>query len=139
MVNQFNKPEYFLFFGSNNIKGLEVMKEAMWKVDDMGDFQFSDYTYNIKQQQEGIQTVLFEKTPNYSILKKQIIEEFKGKTVDIAHIENFVISETAFLRKHIRMPVLDKLEYDDKPIIKVNYSGKKRRRGAYPSGCKIQF
>ena len=40
MINQFNKPDYFLFFGTNNPKGLEKMKEAMWKVDKSGSFKF---------------------------------------------------------------------------------------------------
>ena len=33
---------YWLFFCTNSLKGLEVMKKAMWKVDDTGRFEFSD-------------------------------------------------------------------------------------------------
>jgi len=73
MVNKFNKPDYFLFFGTNNELGLERMKEAMWKADKTGTFQFSDATYDPNQ------SVLFELTPNYSRLKKEILSEFKQR------------------------------------------------------------
>lgn len=33
---------YWLFFSTNNLKGLEEMKEAMWLVDRSGGFEFSD-------------------------------------------------------------------------------------------------
>ena len=35
---------YYLFFASNNSLSHFKMKEAMWKVDPMGDFGFSDST-----------------------------------------------------------------------------------------------
>jgi three-Cys-motif partner protein len=46
MTNKTNRTDYFLFFGTNNIMGLKKMKEAMWKVDDSGVFEFSDATFN---------------------------------------------------------------------------------------------
>ena len=135
MKNKANKPDYILFFGSNSIKGLEVMKEAMWKVDNLGGFQFSDATYNSNCPH---QTVLFEPEPNYSILRKQILTEFKGKTVGIEEITSFVIIKTAFLRGHIRKPILGKLEAENPPLINVTRQ-QKRRPGTYPTDCRIQF
>ena len=44
MLNLGNRIDYFLFFGTHDLKGLEKMKEAMWKVDPAGSFQFSDFT-----------------------------------------------------------------------------------------------
>ena len=44
MVNESRRVDYFLFFATQNIKGLERMKEAMWRVDPLGDFCFSDAT-----------------------------------------------------------------------------------------------
>jgi len=49
MINKINKTDYFLFFGTNHITGLKKMKEAMWKIDKSGLFQFSDATYNPNQ------------------------------------------------------------------------------------------
>jgi hypothetical protein len=39
-----NFVDYYLFYGASHLKGLEKMKEAMWKVDPSGRFQFSDAT-----------------------------------------------------------------------------------------------
>ncbi len=128
MVNKNNKPDYFLFFGTNNRLGLEKMKEAMWKVDKKGFFQFSDVTYNPKQ------AVLFEITPNYAQLKREILGEFKGKKVKVEEVEDFVIIKTAFIRSHIRKPILSKMEENDE--IKVMRSGV-NRKGAFPNGKTI--
>ena len=42
MRGQDHRPIYWLFFCTNSIKGLEVMKKAMWTVDSTGRFEFSD-------------------------------------------------------------------------------------------------
>ncbi len=138
MKNKSNKLDYFLFFGTNSLTGLNAMKEAMWKVDGMGRFEFSDYTYNSNVGGGTVQTVLFELEPNFGILKKDLLIEFKGKTVGITEIENFVKAETAFLTKHIRKPILDVWEAEKPPKIKVTYSGK-RRPGTYPKDAEIAF
>jgi hypothetical protein len=39
-----NRTVYYLFFASNNAVGHLKMKEAMWRVDPLGDFSFSDAT-----------------------------------------------------------------------------------------------
>ena len=44
MLNMRNRTGYFLFFGSNELTGLEKMKQAMWRIDPAGTYQFSDYT-----------------------------------------------------------------------------------------------
>ena len=131
MINKFNKTDYFLFFGTNNILGLEKMKEAMWRADPRGKFMFSDATYDPKQ------SVLFSPTPNYALLKKEIVDEFKGKQISIEDLENFVIIKTEFLRGHIRKKVLDIME----PAGEIEIiCSKKRRLKTYPKGCtKIKF
>jgi len=131
MVNKYNKPDYFLFFGTNNILGLEKMKEAMWKVDKLGSYNFSDATYDPNQ------AVLFERTPDFLKLKKEILNKFKGKKVAIEDLENFVIQKTAFLRGHIRKNILGKMEYVECPEIKV--FPPKRRKFTYPEGTIIEF
>jgi len=132
MVNKFNKPDYFLFFGTNNKLGLEKMKESMWKVDKFGSFQFSDATYDPEQ------SVLFEPSPKFSILKREILNKYKGEKVAIEQLEDFVLLETAFIKSHIRRPILDKMEHSDPPEILVYYD-KARRRGSYPEGTVIEF
>ena len=44
MRNKRDQTDYFLFFATNSRKGLSAMKRSMWKVDEMGTFQFSDAT-----------------------------------------------------------------------------------------------
>lgn len=133
MVNQNNKPDYFLFFGTNHPLGLEKMKEAMWRIDKGGSFQFSDATYDPKQ------AVLFEPTPDYVRLKKDIVAEYKGKKVKIEDLEVFVIAKTAFIKSHLRKNVLDRMEAANPPEIKVGNINEKRRKGTYPEGTVIVF
>ncbi|MGB9721428.1 MAG: hypothetical protein ACPL28_08135, partial [bacterium] len=104
MINKVNKTDYFLFFGTNNITGLKKMKEAMWKVDKSGLFQFSDVTYNSNQP------MLFEPEPNYKQLKEILLNEFKGKSVSITELENFVLTQTSFRETHYKKQILAPME-----------------------------
>jgi len=129
MVNKFNQTEYFLFFGTNNKKGLKEMKRAMWKVDPFGSFRFSDRT-------DPNQAVLFEPKPNYTQLKKLIVAEFTKKTVSIENIEEFIIIKTPFRETHYKKQILAPMERTDEIIVN---SSKKRRRGTFPDGTIIKF
>src|SRR4029453_8051963 len=40
MANKNDATDYFLFFATNSRKGIQKMKEAMWKVDESGMFRF---------------------------------------------------------------------------------------------------
>lgn len=132
MKNEFNKPDYFLFFGSNNSLGFEKMKEAMWKINPQGEFEFSDATYNPKQR------LLFSPTPKYIILEKEILERFKNKRIPMIELERFVREETLFINKHIRKPILSKLENEGR--IKIHCIDGKRKKGTFPSKkIEIEF
>jgi hypothetical protein len=48
------------------------MKEAMWKVDESGEFMFSDAT-------DPNQMVMFTKSPRFDDLTKQILARFAGQ------------------------------------------------------------
>ena len=95
MVNKSNKTDYFLFFATNHIKGLKAMKEAMWRVNPAGEYEFSDASY------DPTQTTLFEIEPNFHLLKKLILERFKGEETTIEGIETFVLTHTPFRETHI--------------------------------------
>ncbi len=127
MVNKFNKNDYVLFFVTKSKLGLKKMKEAMWTVDERGEFTFSDFTYDPNQ------SVLFSNEPDYNRLQKEIVEEFKFKKVDVEEIFDYVLIKTSFLDKHARF-VLTKMEEDKK--ISVERNGQ-NRRGAFPSGKTI--
>lgn len=126
MKNKFNKVDYFLFFGTNRIEGLEKMKEAMWRVDKSGSFQFSDATY------QPFQGVLFEGKPRYSELKKIILEKFKEKIISSRKLGDFIVVETSFLRSHYKTSILKPMEEMSPPQIEVS---NRKRRGTYPDNA----
>ncbi len=132
MKNRLNRIDYFLFFGTNNLTGLKKMKEAMWRTDRSGAFQFSDATHNPDQ------AVLFEPSPNYNELKATLVRNFKGKIVSIEKIENYVLTQTPFRETHYKRKVLAEMEKASKPEISVTYTAK-RRRGTFPKQCKVEF
>ncbi|MBI5374205.1 MAG: three-Cys-motif partner protein TcmP [Candidatus Schekmanbacteria bacterium] len=133
MINRSNKTDYFLFFGTNDLTGLKKMKEAMWKVDKIGTFQFSDATFNPGQ------TMLFESEPDFSYLKKEIINNFKGKTISIEELENFVLTKTSFRETHYKRQILAPMEKTNPPAIIVSRKDAARKKGFFPAGCVIEF
>lgn len=137
MKNKMNKDDYFLFFGTNNILGLKKIKEAMWKVDETGSFEFSDATYNPSQ------ATLFSKEPNYYYLKKIIVSNYKNKLVKIGDLEYFIITKTPFRETHYKSNILAKMEKMDKPELKrrcdvcLKNGSCKPRLGTFPSECCV--
>lgn len=131
MINKGNTVDYFLFFATNHLRGLERMKEAMWKVDPAGEFQFSDFT------DASTQISLFASAPNYDVLKGMIANKFRHSEVEITDLEDWVIADTPFLPKHIRKPVLEPMEDDGSVSITSAKPG--RRRHTYPPGTVLKF
>lgn len=66
-----NRTVYYLFFASNNPVGHLKMKEAMWKVDPLGDFSFSDAT-------DPNQPMLFNLDPSMAPLAADLANRFRG-------------------------------------------------------------
>lgn len=133
MMDSGNRTEYFLFFGTNNLTGLKKMKEAMWKVDGEGRFQFSDAANNPNQ------SLLFEVEPRYSLLKKYIVEQFAGKEVSVEEIERFVLISTPFRETHFKRQILKPMEEAKPPEIRVVSSNLQRRKGSFPEGTRVKF
>jgi len=131
MTNKINKTDYFLFFGTNNIVGLKKMKEAMWKVDETGAFEFSDATY------DPAQPMLFQIEPDYDQLKKTIIENFKKKSVSVEELENFILTQTPFRETHYKKQLLAPMEKTEE--INVESLNPKRRKFTFPRDCIIEF
>lgn len=133
MINKANRTDYFLFFGTNNIAGLKKMKEAMWKIDESGSFQFSDATHNPSQP------MLFETKPDYNLLKKILLQNFKSRAVSVAELEYFILTQTPFRETHYKKQILLPMESLQPPEIKVGCTSKRRKSGTFPSGCIIEF
>ena len=131
MLNLGNRIDYFLFFGGTNLRGLEKMKEAMWKVDASGTFQFSDYT-------DARRTLnLFADEPDYDMLKKIILERYSGKEVSIEELGDSVVSDTPFLRTHFKVQILKPMEAAGELSVVSAKSG--RKNGTFPPGTLMRL
>ncbi|MEK7755840.1 MAG: hypothetical protein AAB385_01360, partial [Planctomycetota bacterium] len=120
MRDRQNRPQYYLFFATNNELGQLKMKEAMWKVDPDGDFRFSDAT-------NPNQLVLFEADTTPPLVD-ELRKEFCGKgQVTGFTVRTFVENKTAYLKKH--MTVALKQEEDASRVLvePLKTDGKKRR------------
>jgi hypothetical protein len=99
--------DYFLIFATNSPKGMAKMKEAMWKVDQSGEFRFSDAT-------NPAQALLFSREPNFEGLRRSFVARFAGKDATVAEIEDFVLAETPYRETHYKKQVLAVLEREGK-------------------------
>ena len=132
MRNNRDRVDYYLFYATNNIVGLSRMKDAMWKVDESGEFRFSDAT-------DPNQGVLLGNEPNFDVLKSQLFAHFGGRTVSVREIEEYVLASTAFRATHYRR-VLKLLEAAEPSMVEVVDSPPRRRRGTYPQkSMRLRF
>lgn len=133
MRNTSNVTDYFLFYATKNYRGLQKMKEAMWRVDEGGEFTFSDAT-------DPNQPVLFGNNPRFDVLRKQITQKFSGKETTYADLEQFVVTETAFRETHIKRQILRPMELSDPQELVVFDAPSNRQRGTYSDpNTKLRF
>ncbi|MBL6600027.1 MAG: three-Cys-motif partner protein TcmP [Alphaproteobacteria bacterium] len=131
MSNSRDVTDYFLFYATSSLLGLKKMKEAMWKIDESGEFRFSDST-------DPGQLILFEKAPNFATLRAQMLHAFSRKTATVAEIENFVVVETAFRETHYKTQILKPLEQEGK--IQVLNAAPGRRVGTFGNpAMRVKF
>ena len=124
MRNERDVTDYYLFYGTKNLKGLTKMKEAMWKVDERGEFSFSDAT-------DPNQLVLIASEPQFDVLERQIVGRFVDQVVTIGEIERFVLAETAFRETHYKTQVLRPMEKASPPLITAVGAPGNRTIGTY--------
>jgi hypothetical protein len=123
---------YYLFFASNHPTGHLKMKEAMWKVDPLGDFTFSDST-------DPNQQILFT-SPSPRPLAQALVSKFRGTgEIPVKRIEAYIQDHTPYLRKHMR-EALEQLESDGRlKVAEIKTDRKKRRGGTYPNEALVTF
>ncbi len=127
MRNDRNATDYYLFFATNHPKGLEKMKEAMWRVDPSGEFIFSDAT-------DPNQRVLF--SSDHSDLPRILGTRFAGQEVSVGEVARFVLEETAYQRSFFKKALKD-LETAAAPGLEVLDPPPRRRRGTFPDESLI--
>lgn len=136
MINEGNRTEYFLYFGTNNPTGLSKMKEAMWKADPVRGQSFSDRT-------DPAQGVLFE-AGGETGLRELLQNRFRGAGwIGIEEIEQFVLEDDFSPYSeviHLRTRTLKPMEESAPPAIEVRKPPQARKRvGEYPPGTLIKF
>jgi three-Cys-motif partner protein len=127
-----NKILYYLFFASDNRVGHLKMKEAMWTVDRLGEFRFSDTT-NPNQE------VLYGRSYE-DLLKADLLQRFpKMSGVTVGAVERYVADDTAFLPTQIRT-ILKVLEAEKRVhVAEQKADGSKRKKGTFPKGAILSF
>jgi hypothetical protein len=131
MINMRHQTDYYLVYATKHIKGLDKMKESMWKVGTIGDFQFADATAYSRQ-------IEFSQR-DFTAGRDQILREFHGRNVPIEMVERFVIEKTAFYSGNYKKHILKELMEDRKPPLLDVQAPANRRHGTYPPGCMITF
>lgn len=130
MRNDRNTMDYFLFFATNNERGLKKMKEAMWRVDESGTYTFSDAT-------DPNQSVLFTAEPDRQLLTRMILDGFAGKETTVKDVEQFVVCETPFRETHYKK-VLKGLE-EAGQVAAVDPPAKRKRGQFGDPNMKLRF
>jgi three-Cys-motif partner protein len=128
MFDKQDRPLYWLLFCTNSLHGLREMKKAMWRVDDTGEFQFSD-------RDNPDQLKLLSEAFNDEWLAEQLETRLAGMTLTVGAIDEFVLVETPcylFKRALGRLEKAGRVEPVDPPAT--------RRRGEYPdASLKMKF
>ena len=104
MIGKHNQIVYYLIYATKSIKGLEVMKGAMLKVDKSGSYKFSDITGN-KQTSLGDFANELSWIP---IAADSIFKKFSGQTVSIEQVYEYVIADTPFPKRAAPLTALEK-------------------------------
>ncbi len=120
MFNRSNQLLYWLLFCSNHLRGLEVMKSAMWKVDEKGEFRFSD-------RDDPGQLSLLEDAYGQDWLADEVAEKLAGKVLTVAQVKEFVLTETPC---RLFKDALRKLEC--RKELRVTNAPQGRRPGTFP-------
>jgi three-Cys-motif partner protein len=131
LIGPSNQTIYYLVFATKHLKGLEVMKNAMWKVDRTGSFKFSDITgfhqsFLIDYENEPTWV------PNAA---NTVYRKFKGQTVKDSEVYRFIVAETPFPKRKV---ILNYLKQSSPPKITNVERPQKSSRG-FPDGCLITF
>ena len=132
MVNAGNQDSYYLVFGTGHLRGLELMKDAMWKVDETGEYTFSAFA---ESKLNPDQEVFFTNDPDLQPLVDAISARFSGSTVPVESVEEFVLAETIYRRSVHTRDALKLLEEDGRIA---GVEGRKRSK-SYPKACRISF
>lgn len=128
MVHESGLAGNYLVYGTRSLKGLEVMKRAMWSTDPAGGVAFSDRAAG--------QEVLFSKeNTDVGPLRTELLARFRGKEATVEQVHEFVLASTPYSGSHYKR-VLGALERDRVITVKMD---QRKRRLTYPSRTRLLF
>jgi len=126
MINATGNIGYYLLHGTRHPKGVELMKDAMWRIDPGGGYTFSDRLAD--------ENVLFTLDPDLAPLRAELLRHFAGRRdVPVDDIEWHAVLNTPYRKAHVR-PVLRPLEKER--VIQVNRPPGKKQ---YAEGVTVDF
>lgn len=114
------QPLYWLIFCTNNLRGLEEMKKAMWAVDGTGGFKFSD------RDNPG-QLRLLDDCFGQPWLVDELREKLAGQKMTAAAVKEYVLTDTPC---YLFRGALKKLESEKHASVVDQPAG--RKPGTYP-------
>jgi three-Cys-motif partner protein len=118
---------YRLYFTTGSEKGLEKMKEAMWRADPFGGERYRDTTGEL---------VLFEPEPDTSPLLRALKAHFADRSFNIEEAERFTLLSTAYLpRAHLKQRTLAPAERNND----LEVLSTRKRRATYPPRTQLRF
>lgn len=130
MKGPYNQVIYYLIYGTKHWKGLEAMKEAMYRVDRRGTYRFSDWT-DIRQHY----LIDYANEPYWiQQAAETVYEKFKGQTVSESEVHKLVITDTLFIYRKSILQYLEKCSPS-----KITHVTNRKRVFSYPEGCCITF
>jgi hypothetical protein len=120
MRNRTGHVVYYLLHGTRDVRGVEKMKDAMWKMAPNGDYSFSDRLAG--------HDVLFQPEPDLQPLKIALFQQFVGRrSIPVnPNLQEWAILETPYRKPHLRQ-VLDEMEGLSPSPIRVNRPPGKRQ------------
>ena len=132
MKDSNGKGIYNLVYATKNIKGMEVMKNAMLKASQTGEYVYSDRT-------DPQQMVLVDYRDEAFWMPRAaeaVFKKFKGKkNMPLEVVREYVVGHTLY---RFMKSILKYLETRDPPKI-VGVTGRKRQGMYYPDVCRISF
>ncbi len=118
MLDQNERLLYWLFFCTNNIRGLEEMKKAMWKVDETGSFTFND--------KDGFSQPKFLSSYTEDHLAKDLERGLAGRTLKVEDVNEWVLVHTPAYKFKGALATLEK-----RGVLKAVNPSPTRRAGQY--------
>ncbi len=125
MIEKNGRTSYFLYHCTRALKGLEVMRSAMWKIDPERGCQFSDKVAGLLPLFEG---------PAVFDLEDRLMNEFRGQLVPIRRVQEFVLTGTPYAPEHLKKPTLKPMQ--EKGLIEVI---DQKKRGTFPDRVQLYF